>query len=154
MGQFLNSQAINRSEYQGFLLEVLQAEIDSNSNPTVVYLILQRRQHLLDDTFAQLLQEYARNVFSQGNVEKVAIIAEIIHNLCLDISEFPLGSRANNLEIAITGYQTLLEVYTRQAFPKQWANTQNSLGNAYCIRILGERAYSGMQSNEVYCNKL
>jgi len=84
----------------------------------------------------------------------VAIIAEIIHNLCLDISEFPLGSRANNLEIAITGYQTLLEVYTRQAFPKQWANTQNSLGNAYCIRILGERAYSGMQSNEVYCNKL
>ncbi|AKE65423.1 Argininosuccinate lyase [Microcystis aeruginosa NIES-2549] len=139
LGQFLNPQARSIEEYQEFLLEVLQAEYDSNSDPTVVYPILQRRQHLLDDTFAQLLQEYARNVFSQGKAEEVAVIAGVIQNLCISIRQFPLRSRANNLEIAITGYQTILEVLTRDAFPYDWAIIQNDLGSAYIYRIRGER---------------
>jgi hypothetical protein len=53
LGQYLNPQAGSIEEYQGFLLEVLQAEDESN-DPGVVYPILQRRQHLLDDTFAQV----------------------------------------------------------------------------------------------------
>jgi CHAT domain-containing protein len=86
------------------------------------------------------LQQYARNVFSQGKAEEVAGIAEVIGNLCNKLQYFPLGSRANNLEIAIRGYQALLEVYTREAFPEQWAIVQNNLGNTYQTRILGERA--------------
>ncbi|MCA2666475.1 MAG: CHAT domain-containing protein [Microcystis sp. M114S2] len=140
LGTYLNSQAVNIEEYKGFLVEVLQAEIESYSDPTVVYPILQRRQHLLDDTFAQLLQQYARNEFSQGKPEYVAAIAEVIEYLCIHISQFPLGSRANNLEIAITGYQNVLEVYTRQAFPYEWATTQINLGNAYSQRIRGGKA--------------
>ncbi len=140
LGQFLNLQAGTIEEYQKFLSEVLQAEFESNSDPTVVYPILQRRQHLLDDTFAQLLQQWARYRFSQGKPEEVAGIAKVIGDLCNKLQEFPLGSRANNLEIAITGYQTLLEVYTRDAFPYEWAATQNNLGNAYSDRIRGERA--------------
>ena len=54
LGQYFKPQAGSIEEYQGFLLEVLQAEDESNSNPGVVYPILQRRQHLLDDTFAQV----------------------------------------------------------------------------------------------------
>ncbi len=137
--QFLNPQAGSIEEYQEFLLEVLQAEYESN-DPAVVYPILERRQHLLDDTFANLLQQYARNVFSQGNAEEVTVIADVIGNLCNKIQYFPLGSRANNLEIAITGYHILLQVYTREAFPKNWASLQNNLGIAYRNRILGERA--------------
>jgi hypothetical protein len=53
LGQFLNPQGGSIEEYQEFLLEVLQAEDESN-DPGVVYPILQRRQHLLDDTFAQV----------------------------------------------------------------------------------------------------
>ncbi|MFM7717099.1 MAG: hypothetical protein ACKO7A_31630, partial [Microcystis sp.] len=41
LGQFLNRQG-TIEEYQEFLLEVLQAEEESNSDPTVVYSILQR----------------------------------------------------------------------------------------------------------------
>ncbi|MDB9394700.1 tetratricopeptide repeat protein, partial [Microcystis aeruginosa] len=140
LGQFLNPQAGSIEEYQKFLSEVLQAEWESNSDPTVVYPILQRGQHLLDDTFAQLLQQLARNVFSQRKPEEVAAIVGVIQNLCVDIQNFPLGSWANNPEIAITGYQTLLEVYTRQASPEKWARIQNNLGNAYRKRIRGERA--------------
>ncbi|MEG3438249.1 CHAT domain-containing tetratricopeptide repeat protein [Pannus brasiliensis CCIBt3594] len=139
LGQYLNHQAVNLEQYQGFLSEILRAEIESDSDPTVVYPILQRRQHLLDDTFAQLLQQWARNVFSGWNAEEVAVIARVIQNLCNQIAQFTLGSRANNLEIAITGYHTLLEVYTREAFPYEWATTQNNLGNAYNERIRGKR---------------
>ncbi|MFM6059350.1 MAG: hypothetical protein ACKPBT_14555, partial [Microcystis aeruginosa] len=139
LGQFLNPQARSIEEYQEFLLEVLQAEAESN-DPAVVYPILQRRQYLLDDTFSQLLQQWARNVFSQGKAEDVAAIAGMIQSLCVDVSQFPLGSRASNLEIAIIGYQTILEVLTREAFPEDWVNTQNNLGEAYRNRIRGERA--------------
>jgi tetratricopeptide (TPR) repeat protein len=54
--------------------------------------------------------------------------------------EFSLGNRALNLEMAITAYEAALEVYTRSAFPTNWAITQNNLGNAYKDRIRGQRA--------------
>jgi CHAT domain-containing protein len=50
------------------------------------------------------------------------------------------GERADNLERAIASYNASLEVYTREAFPYDWAMTQNNLGNAYWERIRGERA--------------
>ncbi len=140
LGQYLNPQAESIEEYQEFLLEVLQAVYESNGDPAVVYPILQRGQHLLDDTFAQMLQQYARNVFSQGKTEEIAVITGVIQKLCIRIKNFPLGSQANNLEMSITGYQTLLEAYPRETFPKEWAMTQNNLGNAYRNRIRGARA--------------
>ncbi len=81
LGQFLNPQAGSIEEYKRFLLEVVQAVEESKGNPAVVYPILQRRQHLLDDTFAQLLQELTRNMFSQGKAEEVAVIAGSISPL-------------------------------------------------------------------------
>ncbi|WP_287267314.1 tetratricopeptide repeat protein [Moorena sp. SIO3A2] len=33
-----------------------------------------------------------------------------------------------------------LEVSTREAFPINWAGTQNNLGNAYRNRITGDKA--------------
>ena len=128
------------TDYRSFLVEVLQATSDSQGNPQVVYPILQRNQNLLDNNFARLLQDRATATFSQANPDELAAIAGLILNLSTHIQEFPLGSRANNIEIAITGYEIALEVYTRKAFPEQWAMTQNNLGNAYSDRIRGDRA--------------
>ncbi len=55
-------------------------------------------------------------------------------------SERRRGERAENLERAIECYEAALQVYTRQAFPEDWAGTQNNLGAAYANRISGERA--------------
>ncbi|MEB3829923.1 CHAT domain-containing protein, partial [Phormidium sp. CCY1219] len=44
------------------------------------------------------------------------------------------------IEEAIRCTQAALEVYTRSAFPYEWAATQIGLGTAYCDRIRGERA--------------
>ena len=54
--------------------------------------------------------------------------------------QYPQGDRASNLEKAIADYEAALQVYTREAFPEQWAMTQNNLGNAYSDRIMGDRA--------------
>ncbi|MDT9196553.1 CHAT domain-containing protein, partial [Limnospira sp. PMC 1042.18] len=50
------------------------------------------------------------------------------------------GERADNIEQAIAALQAALKVYTRTAFPEDWARTQNNLGNAYLYRIKGDRA--------------
>ncbi|MEC4818739.1 MAG: hypothetical protein SAK29_36525, partial [Scytonema sp. PMC 1069.18] len=44
-----------------------------------------------------------------------------------------------NQDIAIAGYITALSVYTRDAFPENWAMTQYNLGIAYNDRKKGER---------------
>ncbi len=78
--------------------------------------------------------------FLKVNPEEASAIAGVIENLCIDIQNFPLGSRANNLEIAITGYETVLEMRPRETMAEKWAQTQNNLGTAYRSRIRGERA--------------
>ena len=44
-----------------------------------------------------------------------------------------------NIEAAIQAYEQSLEVYTHDAFPYEWATTQNNLGTVYSDRIQGER---------------
>jgi CHAT domain-containing protein len=50
------------------------------------------------------------------------------------------GEKADNLERAICAYRKALSVYTPQAFPQEWAMTQNNLGTAYHQRIREEKA--------------
>jgi tetratricopeptide (TPR) repeat protein len=54
--------------------------------------------------------------------------------------QYRQGDRASNLEEAIAFYTAALTVYTRDAFPENWAMTQNNLGVAYLYRIRGEKA--------------
>ncbi|OLT67160.1 hypothetical protein BI334_20960 [Moorena producens 3L] len=50
------------------------------------------------------------------------------------------GQKAQNQENAIACYQLAKEVYTREAFPVDWASTQKNLGSAYRNRITGQKA--------------
>jgi CHAT domain-containing protein/tetratricopeptide (TPR) repeat protein len=60
------------------------------------------------------------------------------------------GEGADRLEQAIQAYQAALQVYTRAAFPEQWATTQNNLGIAYCEYSRGERADRLEQAIQAY----
>ncbi|MFB8791618.1 MAG: CHAT domain-containing protein [Potamolinea sp.] len=73
-------------------------------------------------------------------LEQAESIAGYLGNFSNRMQEFPLGNRANNLEIAIAGYGIALTVFTRERFPQDWATTQNNLGAAYSNRIRGEKA--------------
>ncbi|MEH2182427.1 CHAT domain-containing protein [Nostoc sp.] len=126
--------------YGQFLIEILQATADSNGDAQVIYPLLAANTDKLNDIFAELLRDWAINTLAEAEVDTVESIAYIIFIFSNRISNFPLGSKASNMEIAIAGYEIALTVYTKSAFPEKWAMTQNNLGIAYGDRILGERA--------------
>ncbi|MCC3465293.1 MAG: tetratricopeptide repeat protein [Microcoleus sp. PH2017_29_MFU_D_A] len=146
LGQFLdandegdsdNSESEDSEEYEKFIRELLQAEQDSNSDIKVIYPMLIGRQHLLNHCFAETLQQVAQKLIAE-HPEAIESIVATIGNLSIDISNFPLGSRSNNIEIAITGYEIVLN--HREAGSEDWAGTQNNLAVAYSDRIRGEKA--------------
>ena len=146
LGQFIdmnddgdsnNSQGENLQEYANFILELLQSEQDSNSDIKVIYPMLAGRQHLLNASFAETLQQVAQNLITE-HPEAIESIVALIGNLSINIYEFPRGNRANNLEIAITGYQIVLS--NREPGSGDWAGTQNNLANAYSHRLKDSRA--------------
>ncbi|WP_293189970.1 MULTISPECIES: CHAT domain-containing protein [unclassified Microcoleus] len=132
-----NSEGENSPEYANFILDLLQAEEESNSDIKVIYPMLAGRQHLLNDRFAEILQQVARNLIAE-HPEAIESILGLIGNLSNHISNFALGKRANNLEIAITGYQILLNNW--EPGSENWATTQNNLALAYTYRIRGEKS--------------
>ncbi|NQE36930.1 CHAT domain-containing protein [Microcoleus asticus] len=132
-----NSEGKNPQEYANFIRELLQAEADSKLNIKLIYSMLAQRQHLLNDRFAEILQQVTQNLIVE-HPEAIESILPYIANLSIDISEFPLGKRANNIEIAITGYQIVLK--DSEPGSENWAATQNNLATAYSERIRGEKA--------------
>ncbi|OCR01801.1 hypothetical protein BCD67_07490, partial [Oscillatoriales cyanobacterium USR001] len=145
LGQFLgmnddkngdNSEAENPREYLEFILELLQKE-ESYGGLAAVYPILRQRQHLLNRRFSDILQQVAENLIADKDSETIAFIVALIENLSIHISDFPLGKRANNIEIAIAGYQIVLS--HQETGSEKWAQTQNNLGNAYYSKITGNR---------------
>jgi tetratricopeptide (TPR) repeat protein len=137
--------------YHNFLMEVMQVILDDKGDLRVVDQLLEANVDLLDDeletfhetSLQEVLRIWATSIFSTLPAEKpepgkriAAVIAIFSNQIC----QLPLGNRASHLEIAITGYEVVSRVFTRQAFPQQWAAVQNNLGNAYYGRIRGERA--------------
>ena len=67
-------------------------------------------------------------------------MAQTQNNLATAYGERIRGEKADNIEIAIAYFTAALSVYTRDAFPEDWAMTQNNLGVAYRNRIRGDKA--------------
>ncbi|MBW4575784.1 MAG: tetratricopeptide repeat protein [Aphanothece sp. CMT-3BRIN-NPC111] len=132
--------AASREEYHNFLMQVLWTIFDSRGNPQAVYPLLQANVNKLDNFFAYILHSCATASLDNVELQQAQDIAVDIANFSNLIQQFPLGNRASNLEIAITGYEIALTVYTREDFPSDWAATQNNLATAYIHRIRGDRA--------------
>ena len=139
LGQYLNPQAGTIEEYQGFLLEVFK-KIAENTNPQSIYSFFAQHIDKLDENLITVLENWAKNNLPSFDAEKTKSIASVIYNFSSLIQQFPLGNIAANLELAITGYQIALTIVTFDAFPFDWAATQNNLGAAYLYRIRGDRA--------------
>ncbi|MBD2604080.1 CHAT domain-containing protein [Scytonema hofmannii FACHB-248] len=126
---------------EGLVVLALQATQDSKGNPEFVYPLLEANLHLLDHNFAQVFQKMVTAALSNLKPEQTQANAVDVGNFSRLIFEFPLGNRANNLEIAITGYQIAAQVFNHpQTFPPNKAAMQHRLGIAYLYRILGDRA--------------
>ncbi|MFN9675961.1 MAG: tetratricopeptide repeat protein, partial [Microcystis sp.] len=62
------------------------------------------------------------------------------------------GDKAENLEKAIDAYKEALNVRTFDAFPEDWAMTQNNLAVAYSDRIRGDKACN-LERAIAYCQE-
>ena len=126
--------------YYQFLMQVLQATADSSGNSQLVYTLLAKNTDKLDAVLAEILRRWGTNRLREAKADNAKYLLAYIGAFSNLIAQFPLGSKASNMEIAITGYEVALTVYTREALPQEWAGTQNNLAAAYRDRIKGDRA--------------
>ena len=84
---------------------------------------------------------------SQQNVQYVA---STFANFGALICDFPLGSRALNMELSIISTMLSMRVFRRDINPECWAKAQNNLGNAYGRRIRANRSESIEKSIAAY----
>ncbi|MEM7712984.1 MAG: hypothetical protein AAF349_05310, partial [Cyanobacteria bacterium P01_A01_bin.68] len=140
--------------YVEFLLKVLQAMEESKGNKDVVYPLLIANTDKLDNKFAEILWRWCTVTLKKEEEETAQYLATIIGNFCNLISQFPLGEKANNIEIAIIGYEIVLTVFSHKTFAYKWAKAQSNLGNFYANRILGDKANNIEKSINAYQNTL
>ncbi|TRU23956.1 MAG: tetratricopeptide repeat protein [Microcystis aeruginosa Ma_QC_B_20070730_S2] len=136
---YSSSSIKTETNYLNFLIETLQ-KISENPNPQVIYPFWAQNLDKLDDNLARILDSWARNTLTQATPEQAYFIAVYIGNFSNLICQFPLGDITTHKEIAITGYEIALTIFTFEAFPQEWALTQFSLAIAYRNRIRGEKA--------------
>jgi CHAT domain-containing protein len=126
--------------YVELILMLLQAVSSSHADSQVVYPFLQANLDKIDDKFSCWLKAWAIDMLIEENLISAEILATDIFNFSNLLAEFPLGSKASNIEIAIAGYEVAQTVFTSEAFPQEWAMTRNSLAAAYIQRIRGYKA--------------
>ncbi len=100
----------------------------------------QANQAKLNESLLETLPLLFASSTTGQSLDKRKTIAGVFGNFGRFIWQFPLGDRQLNLELSIAASQLALKVFTRSAFPEEWAAVQNNLGNAYCDRIRGDRA--------------
>uniref|UniRef100_A0A1D9G1R0 Tetratricopeptide repeat protein n=1 Tax=Moorena producens (strain JHB) TaxID=1454205 RepID=A0A1D9G1R0_MOOP1 len=123
-----------------FLLQVLQATADSNGDAQIVYPLLADNTDKINPRLAELLRVVTTTKLAEVEADEAEYLAAVIVEFSNLIQQFPLGDKASNSSIAITGYEVALTVFTREAFPEYWATTQHNLGIAYLHRITGQKA--------------
>jgi CHAT domain-containing protein len=129
-----------------FQIQLFEAVFENLENPEGVYPLLKANKDKLDERFATVLRLRTTTILSEALPDYAKGIATNLLGLSLLIKEFRYGNEANNLEIAITGYELASEVFTCEAFPEQWGMCQFMLGNACHRRIKGEQAENLEQS--------
>lgn len=160
LAEYLNQSSSQREKkelseedlraYFQVLMEILRAISESNGNAEVVYPLFAANTDKLNNNLANVLRYWPTSELEEVPVNLRDCIAANIGNFGNRIQEFPLGSKASNIEIAIACYQIVLRVYTRETFPQDWAQTQNNLGRAYYDRIVGDRAENIENAINVY----
>ena len=126
--------------YLEFLEEVLLAIQKSSyyDRKKVVYPLLEANLDKLDDNFIDILQAWASFQFSLLDIETARYTAQYIESFSNIIRYFPLGNKANNIEIAIAGYKQVLTVYTyfQEDFPDDWPRRTQEVAGDIPVQLL------------------
>ncbi|MBD2500886.1 NYN domain-containing protein [Anabaena azotica] len=119
------SSEVNK-QYQNLLIELLKATHQKQS----LYTLLSNNINKIDENLALTLRKWAVEQFKH-RPNTAMNIAKVIYEFSKAIHSWELGNFTTNLEIAIAGYETALQVYTYETFPQDWYQIQQSLLAAY-----------------------
>ncbi len=114
-----------------------------------VNVVLEVNQAQLDEHFIKVLRSRSSAMLSEVQPEEKKALASSIIALSLCIREFKQGNEANNLEIAIAGYEIAATVLIREFTPEMWADCQMFFGSAYHFRFKGDWAEN--QERSIAC---
>ncbi|WP_445637325.1 NYN domain-containing protein [Nostoc sp. DSM 114161] len=107
-----------------FLKELLKATYQNQE----IYSLLQQNLDKLNHEFALLLRQWAVDQFSNQTTTN---LAKVVIKFSKLIQVFEKGNYAINLEIAIAGYESVINFFTRDTFPEYWDAIQQDLVAAY-----------------------
>ncbi len=120
----MTSKIVHQS--QNFLLNLLKATYQNQE----IHSLLQQNLDKLNHDFALLLREWAVEQFSNQTTTS-SNLAKVILKFSKLIQVFEEGNYTINLEIAIAGYESVINFFTRDAFPEDWDTIQQDLVAAY-----------------------
>ncbi|MEH2378226.1 MAG: CHAT domain-containing tetratricopeptide repeat protein [Nostoc sp.] len=121
-------------------IQLFEGILEKQENFKELDPLIEANKHKLDERFANVLRLKTEAMLSEVAPEYAKDIAASLIGLSLLIKEFRHGKEANNLEIAITGYEIASKILTGEALREAWGMCQFCLGNVYHRRIKGEQA--------------
>ena len=127
-------------EYYDLLKKLLLLEYENNGDLQAIHDVVKSNADKLNSSFAKILEQWILKTCGELNPEEKEAIAGIVESLCIDIAQYNLGKSANNLEIAITGLETVLQLRPRETLSQEWAQTLYYIGAVYSNRIVGDEA--------------
>ncbi|TAG51282.1 MAG: hypothetical protein EAZ28_31495, partial [Oscillatoriales cyanobacterium] len=110
-----------RKAYQNLIESILSVSDDYE------IAVLQANIELIDDSFSQYVRDWATQTMAKMLAEQAYYPANFLLRLGMNFYSLRQGSRAINLEIAITCMEIGLTIVTREAYSEKWATYQNSL---------------------------
>jgi CHAT domain-containing protein/tetratricopeptide (TPR) repeat protein len=106
-----------------------------------IRMVLASNIHFLDGAFPAKLREWVTEQLEGDQPQwHFAFNADMLGHFAKAIRAFPLGSRADNLEIAISCYEAAGEFCDRLANDKRRVAVSNNLGLVYMDRVRESRA--------------
>ncbi|MEB3180719.1 MAG: CHAT domain-containing protein [Nostocaceae cyanobacterium] len=135
--QIDNVQYPTHEATQNFLFQLLRVIFESKADSQVVYPFLEENLDKLNESFPEVLRDWATAQLSRVGEEQKPKLAKIITTLSTLIRKFELGDPATNLEIALTGYEIVDNILTKAEDSVSWAANQYCLGLTYLERSKG-----------------
>lgn len=123
-----------------FLNTALQATSDSTGNIKAIYPLLEANLDKLDQRLIILLNNWERSVLPTLTFDDAVGTAAAIIDFSKRLREFPLGNKADNIEIAIVCCQVGQRFFITNNFLEIWSLAQTILAFLYWERIEEDRA--------------
>jgi len=147
----VNQTSINKiEEYNYFIQQVLQQVVKCNNNPSLFYNFLAQNLNKINQDFANCLKQTTQFHLHSVNQQEAQEFATILINFGVLMYQFPLGNRANNLEISLVAYESSLLAYPCQNYPQMYAKITDALATAYLDRIKENKSDNIEQAIKLY----